>query len=100
MTRKCPFIISRAGGGTCITSLIIGSISISDSIFQFPWRAFAVQCKKMGGRTVAWLAAAVAVATVLECADAKITVEDSFYRYDRMCPCNIELSNHEAEFPV
>ena len=34
----------------------------------------------MGGRTVAWLAAAVAI--VLGCADAKITVEDSFYRYE------------------
>ena len=42
-----------------------------------------MQCKKMGGRTVARLAAAVvAVAIVLGCADAKITVEDSFYRYE------------------
>ena len=55
----------------------------------------------MGGRTVARLAAAVvAVAIVLGCADAKITVEDSFYRYEQDVSVKKEFCNQEAEFPV
>ena len=50
-------------------------------VFTVSGERFRSAVQKMGRGTVAWLAVAAAVAIVLGCADAKITVEDSFYRY-------------------